>query len=926
MPLIGWWKLDGDAYDSSPSRNNGDMTGVSYSSTYGKIGQGGNFTGSGRVGTSGGSNIVFTNYAITTHHTVAFWMYCHGAGGPTDGMLLGTFNTVTDFMYAANGVRFRVNSGTSSDWTVDTDFQNKWRHVTLLFKTNKIQLFLDGVDKGDAAATYDGTYNIDSIGACHTTTSYDFDGYLNDVRIYDHKLSVKEIEELARAKVLHYQFSHEKNTSGDLVLDSSGYERHATLNSSKPTWTPFPPASGIGSYEWATASFDDIQLTSSEFPIDFGTSISISVWYYAGTVAGAWETLVHGTTSGGWSTSYWLAKYSANTARFSINGSYTAFNPGFVADTWHHIFATYDGANTNVYINGVQKLTNHSYTSAIANENGIKLGLEGQGINYDLDGKLADLRVYNRGYNSTDGLAEALRLYQTSASLDADGNLHTRVLQEGGHETKTLADYTTWVAGTDTPTGWTNYQGTVGESTKVEDTDPWGRSTIVWTCIPTGTGGQDGGFYSPHLAIDNTKLYRFSVWSRRTTLGTAGRQFMGMDSDVDVQRLSTGDGDTNPYFWLSPSTPDETYTPDEWILVVGHCFPYATTTGTADHPESGRYHPSTGIHYTSGGSYNWDFRWASTSADGWIRCIFYNDTAGTARMRYVYPRIDLVDGTEPSIADLLSGNYYDPDYANDITNIGKNGTAVSTKFSEMGPTEDLIGYWPLNGTMEDFSGNERDGYGGDGDSSNHGNTSTPAIVYDDTVRKSPYLFNGAADTIELDNHPSISLLTLTKWSISLWAKKSSYGTHAICANTLYWGSPSGGRITFTSPTNMLFSFGDGTTANITISTPSTTDWYNLIITHEDDNEISIYEDGSLINTPVILAGSFYINRIGNNSNNSSYDAFDGHMLDFRIYQKVLTTVEMEILGKMYNKDGVKNTEIQIGGDGWYTYSEFQEDL
>ena len=44
MSLIGWWKLDGDASDSSGYGNNGTANGVSW--VDGKIGQCGEFDGS----------------------------------------------------------------------------------------------------------------------------------------------------------------------------------------------------------------------------------------------------------------------------------------------------------------------------------------------------------------------------------------------------------------------------------------------------------------------------------------------------------------------------------------------------------------------------------------------------------------------------------------------------------------------------------------------------------------------------------------------------------------------------------------------------------------------------------------------------------------------------------------------------------------
>jgi hypothetical protein len=55
-----------------------------------------------------------------------------------------------------------------------------------------------------------------------TTSLFLFDGLINDVRIYDHVLSQREINELAQAKILHYSF----NKDEDIVYDITGYKNH----------------------------------------------------------------------------------------------------------------------------------------------------------------------------------------------------------------------------------------------------------------------------------------------------------------------------------------------------------------------------------------------------------------------------------------------------------------------------------------------------------------------------------------------------------------------------------------------------------------------------------------------------------------------------------------------------------------------------
>jgi len=290
MPLIRWYKLDGDVLDSSPNRQHGTNnggTGVTFSSSYGKIGQGGYFVG------NRASYITIPEVNLTTHHTICFWTYGLDTGGDANGsMICGIMSTVDDYIYCANNYRTRIQyTNNLSDWTTDTDYYQKWRHVTIRLHYNSsddltAELFLDGEYIEDDT-NYDGVFDIDTIGAAHTTTSLDFIGYMNDFRIYDHALSKKEIQEIAKAKVLHLKFQEKKDSSGDIILDSSDFGRNATLDANAPIWTPEPKLGG--SYDYDTSG-EYIELSSAEFPVTFwDEQITISLWFFYQSGVDSWD-------------------------------------------------------------------------------------------------------------------------------------------------------------------------------------------------------------------------------------------------------------------------------------------------------------------------------------------------------------------------------------------------------------------------------------------------------------------------------------------------------------------------------------------------------------------------------------------------------------------------------------------------------------
>ena len=489
---------------------------------------------------------------------------------------------------------------------------------------------------------------------------------------------------------------------------------------------------------------------------------------------------------------------------------------------------------------------------------------------------------------------------------------------EGG-QTSDYVDYTEWVVGSTNPLGgWYTY-GLTAENERVEASDPWGRKTIIWTGVPSGSGSLDGGFFSPWVAIDNTKLYRFSCWQNRTVLGTDGNQYFGLYGGIGstndgVELLSTGANNTNPYFWAS--VPSTSYTPEgEWILIVGHVFPYTTEVGTSDHVDSGRYHLESGLYYNTGGSYNYDFRWRSVTTHTRLRSILYDDLVGTARISFCYPRIDLVDGTEPSVSDLLRG----PVDNNRYTGISKKSIVYAPSFSEVGPSaSSLLNYWSF-----------------DGDNINHG-----YAELDSTINGSPsfseglrgkqcvVLADGDYYTFDTNDTAYLNFGASDDFSVSFWFKSSNIGNNRIVFNggigpivgwNIYIASLGYARLRCVDDSANSFN-ADTTQTNLLDG-----DWHFIAATRDAVNNLAIiYYDGEYsaeIADPTGDLASAEVFCIGRDTYNDTDNAI-GSLQDVRIYNTVLTGQEIGILYKM--RTDTATTSSQISGGEWYVSGEFKE--
>lgn len=418
MSLIRWYKLDGNAYDSSSSRDNGEASaGVTYDPSYGITCQGGKFD-SGRT-----DYIDFSTINITTHHTICFWMYANVENSidATGGMIMGTFHNGTNWMYVADNLRFRINDGASQTWTTDKDFYHKWRHVSIVFGTT-MELFFDG-ELQETGKTYSGSFDLNNIGAAYTDTSYDYNGYLCDIRVYDHKLSKKEIKYIAQGKVIHYKFEMDRTTLGDKIIDSSDYGNHATIYAGDtPTWSNTEVKRGPASYRWDTIT--DHYIRSDNQIYLWAQGNTISCWVKADFndndggenvyIVGPYQHCLIGPGSGP-DDRCGIRSQGGGGDDLHSEGDQDMFD-----NSWHHYCVSCNSTGNSVYKDGVQVGSSNTWV------NGPNTGVEyfyvGEAWSLTSGpyrGYISDVRFYQTGLSSDD----ILNLYQTSILLDNKGNL-----------------------------------------------------------------------------------------------------------------------------------------------------------------------------------------------------------------------------------------------------------------------------------------------------------------------------------------------------------------------------------------------------------------------------------------------------------------------------------------------------------------------
>ena len=186
-------------------------------------------------------------------------------------------NGITVFYY---GSQWLLDDGVRWQFTPKTTIAaNRWYHICVVRKKGIGKyLYIDGIL--DSSTTTTGTPTIVNtskyaIGVCQnsasTVSGNPLNGYLNDVRFYDHALSEVEIKELAKGLVCHYKLD-DVQSSDNLIVNGFGELGSENWNdSSRISTTEIPP-----NHPEIKASFYSGVMTKEYIPISQNHTYTIS--------------------------------------------------------------------------------------------------------------------------------------------------------------------------------------------------------------------------------------------------------------------------------------------------------------------------------------------------------------------------------------------------------------------------------------------------------------------------------------------------------------------------------------------------------------------------------------------------------------------------------------------------------------------------
>lgn len=330
-------------------------------------------------------------------------------------------------------------------------------------------------------------------------------------------------------------------------------------------------------------------------------------------------------------------------------------------------------------------------------------------------GNLADVRVYATYLSDEDCIA----LYNQKASLSKNGSLVTSNFNESKYLSSNRLDYSVWKLGTtgnQTKPQLDLYVSTgFGQITNddlneiVIRKNPKNEDDIVWRGVRKDTNTQtngDGGFNTWTFRIDKNKIYRCSIWIKRPYLkNSTGNWYMGAyayDENGSIPFITNKGNHADPNYYHYSSA--KVYNND-WFLVVGYILPNNTSDSIFN--DNSSY--LTKIYNSSGkvlDTYDYKCKFPNNCVKMVFRSYLYYSNIQETEQYFYRPRVDVVDGTEPTVKQLINLEECDNMYKLNMNGVNKESVFTEEEFSEVGNLDLVSAYYPLIEDFKDYSGNK----------------------------------------------------------------------------------------------------------------------------------------------------------------------------------------------------------------------------
>lgn len=393
--LVGQYKIDGNAKDSSPYANNGTTNNVTLvADRKGRSNSAYSFNG-----TNSYINLPVSTAQSSTVFTMSAWIY--PTSSASTATIIGS-NAIggPQFRVETNLTLGLVNQGANNiGFSTGTVQLNQWSHVAVSYDASgNFKFYINGQSAGSNNNLRSLSYSYYRIGAPSIGAGELFTGSIDDVRIYNRVLAQSEVQQQADSYNAGLQVS---NLQSGLIADYpfNGNAKDGTPNASNGTVTGATLTTDRKTRPNSAYNFSNAYINAgntSALQIPAGGSVTMCVWVYPTSGPGSFAGVVgkRNATSYDYSMNYTSANFQIQTDGGSSNGIYAYVPP---LSTWTHICGVITTSpRTILYINGQVFGNSGGAGGGVANTGQtLNIGSSYPGAEYFL-GKLDDVRIYNR--------------------------------------------------------------------------------------------------------------------------------------------------------------------------------------------------------------------------------------------------------------------------------------------------------------------------------------------------------------------------------------------------------------------------------------------------------------------------------------------------------------------------------------------------
>lgn len=214
--LKAYWRFEGNSNDETTNNNDGTDTDIYYLETCGKFSKG--LTSNGSTSSIVVSASTSINNALDGGGTICAWIYPKSGGEGTFGRIIDkSTNSTSGFIYyvayesdskvGIKFARYKESSLNGAWYTSSTVPINQWTHVSVthdtaqttdpIFYINGAAVSSENITEEVGPSTAAGSDVGNNLYIANRSNGdRSFDGYIDDLAIFDRVLSAQEIQDL----------------------------------------------------------------------------------------------------------------------------------------------------------------------------------------------------------------------------------------------------------------------------------------------------------------------------------------------------------------------------------------------------------------------------------------------------------------------------------------------------------------------------------------------------------------------------------------------------------------------------------------------------------------------------------------------------------------------------------------------------------